>query len=100
MLPTLETLDLTPAERQRAEEFVRNLAYDKWLRAGRPIGQDQHFWCEAEQEWILFQYVPHRLPPQAVGDDADADAQASHVTTMSAEPTVDQGTPTMAGSVS
>lgn len=72
MMPTLNDLDLTPEQRAQAETWIRELAFGKWQEAGNPSGEDMRFWCEAEQEWILFQYVPHRLPPEAAqADDPD-----------------------------
>lgn len=72
MVPVLDDLDLTPEERAKAEESIRCLAYCHWKQAGGPPNEDLRFWHEAEQEWILFQYVPHRLPPQAAqAEDPD-----------------------------
>jgi hypothetical protein len=31
---------------------IRNLAYSKWVAAGRPNGDSQRFWLEAEQELL------------------------------------------------
>jgi hypothetical protein len=35
-----------------AEEKVRILAYQKWEEAGSPLGSDERFWFEAENELI------------------------------------------------
>jgi hypothetical protein len=29
---------------------IRERAYEKWVTAGKPQGDDAHFWLEAEQE--------------------------------------------------
>jgi hypothetical protein len=98
MIPTLNNLDLTPDELHVAEEAIRRMAYEKWLQAGSPPGDDLHFWSAAEQEWILFQYVPHRLPPQAEGDDPER--EPSHVSKVpSAEAAPTDSLPAAAGSI-
>jgi len=32
------------------EKCIAELAYFKWLKAGKPIGKDVQFWLEAESE--------------------------------------------------
>ncbi|QEL17607.1 DUF2934 domain-containing protein [Limnoglobus roseus] len=43
-----------PAQAGRAggmtPEQIRDRAYEKWCRAGRPTGDGVHFWLEAERE--------------------------------------------------
>lgn len=85
MVPALDDLDLTPAERAKAEECVREMAYCHWKRAGCPPGQDLRFWSEAEQEWIQYQYVPHRLPPRAA-EAEDPDLHAGELSPTGALP--------------
>lgn len=34
----------------RKQQLVRELAYDKWVKAGRPEGDGTDFWLEAEEE--------------------------------------------------
>jgi hypothetical protein len=64
MCPSLTSLELTEQEARAAEEAIRHLAYLKWEQAGCPHAADPcEFWCEAEQEWIDFYYVPDRYPP-------------------------------------
>jgi hypothetical protein len=58
---TLESLDLTADELQRCREVIRELAYDGWLKAGSPSGNDLQFWNDAEQYWIEHRYVPRRI---------------------------------------
>ncbi|MEZ6101212.1 MAG: DUF2934 domain-containing protein [Pirellulaceae bacterium] len=58
--PELEALYLTDDELGHAKQQIEELAYYKWCEAGRPCGCDEHFWNEAELEWIEFYYVPHR----------------------------------------
>jgi len=60
MSVTLETLELTPEELQRAREAVQKLAYFLWLEAGCPSGCDRELWVRAEQDWIAHSYVPDR----------------------------------------
>lgn len=61
MCPTLDTLELTEEELRAAREEVQRLAYLKWEGAGCPRRADsRQFWCDAEQEWIDFYYVPDR----------------------------------------
>jgi len=37
---------------KKDEETIRYRAYLKWERAGRPQGEDQKFWFEAEKELL------------------------------------------------
>jgi hypothetical protein len=61
MCLSLDTLELTEEEARAAREEVRRLAYLKWEQAGCPhLADSLQFWCEAEQEWIDFYYVPDR----------------------------------------
>ena len=60
---TLNMLELTEEEVKMAREEVQRLAYLKWKKAGSPLVADPlQFWCDAEQEWIDFYYVPNRYP--------------------------------------
>lgn len=60
--PQLESLLLSEAGLQAAREKVQELAYLKWQEAGCPEDEalSESFWKEAEQEWILYHYVPGR----------------------------------------
>ena len=60
MLPSLDTLMLTPQELKLARKKVQELAHQKWQQAGSPDGGDVDFWLEAEAEWIKYYYVPDR----------------------------------------
>ncbi len=60
MSVTLETLEMTCEDLQRAREAVRKLAYFKWLEAGCPNDCDRLCWVQAEQDWIAHNYVPDR----------------------------------------
>jgi hypothetical protein len=60
MSVTLETLEMTGAELDRARDAVRTMAYFKWLDAGCPDGGQSEFWLKAQREWIERCYVPHR----------------------------------------
>jgi hypothetical protein len=60
MRVTLDTLELTRDELDRAKDRVRQLAYLKWEIAGRPFDGSLHFWLEAERRWIEHEYTPHR----------------------------------------
>lgn len=63
MCLTLDTLELTEEETRAAREEVRRLAYLKWEQAGcSHLVDPSQFWCDAEQEWIDFYYVPDRYP--------------------------------------
>jgi hypothetical protein len=57
---TLDSLSLNQEHLQAAREEIRRNAYFKWQKAGCPEGDPLRFWCEAEYEWIEFQYVPDR----------------------------------------
>ena len=46
--PKTEPVKETP--KQSAEEQIRLAAYFRWEQAGAPIGEDERFWLEAEQE--------------------------------------------------
>lgn len=72
MKPTLETLDLSPEEREVARATVRAIAYVKWLNSGRPDGDHPEFWVEAEREWIEHSYVPDRSFNRRNGGDTSA----------------------------
>ena len=61
MTTNIDNLELTPAERERCKAEIRELAYSKWLTAGRPKGQSLAFWLPAEEEWVEYYYVPVRL---------------------------------------
>jgi hypothetical protein len=41
---------MPPPGKQASEEEIRTLAYDKWEAAGRPPGDGEQFWLEAEKE--------------------------------------------------
>jgi hypothetical protein len=60
MCVTLDTLELTRDELDRAKDRVRQLAYLKWEAAGRPFDGSANFWLEAERHWIEHEYTPHR----------------------------------------
>jgi hypothetical protein len=60
MCVTLETLELTHDELERAKDRVRKLAYLKWEAAGRPYDGRKKLWHEAERQWIEHEYTPHR----------------------------------------
>jgi hypothetical protein len=57
---TLNNLELTRDELDRAKDRVRQLAYLKWEAAGRPFDGSTQFWLEAERHWIEYEYTPHR----------------------------------------
>jgi hypothetical protein len=61
----LESLLLSDDELEAAKQAVRELAYDKWQRAGCPEDSALHVWLEAEFEWIEYCYVPDRYPAGA-----------------------------------
>ena len=48
-------------------EWVRQTAYEKWEVAGRPEGQSDRFWSEAEREYserlLIRPHVAHAAPP-------------------------------------
>jgi hypothetical protein len=58
---TLDTLELPPAQLEACQDEVRRMAYFRWLDAGAPAEGQLDFWLEAENEWIEFNYVPHRM---------------------------------------
>lgn len=60
MSTTLETLELTPEELDACRIAVRKMAYLRWLDAGAPPDRQLDFWLAAENDWIEFNYVPHR----------------------------------------
>jgi hypothetical protein len=60
MTVTLETLELTPEERNSCQDAVEQMAYFNWLGAGSPDDGQLEFWLEAEREWIGYNYVPNR----------------------------------------
>jgi hypothetical protein len=60
MCVTLDTLELTRDELERAKDRVRQLAYLKWEASGRPFDGSTTFWLEAERQWIEHEYTPHR----------------------------------------
>lgn len=60
MSATLDSLFIAPDQRQECENEIRELAYSKWIEAGRPSGRESEFWLKAEREWIAFKYVPDR----------------------------------------
>ena len=68
--PRLENLILTEEEMNLAREQVQLAAYFKWRDAGCPEGKKQHFWCEAELEWIEYFYVPDRYSTNGETDDS------------------------------
>ncbi len=57
---SIERLFLTNEDRKHARQQVRELAYFKWLEAGRPENRSVEFWKAAEREWIEYFYVPRR----------------------------------------
>jgi hypothetical protein len=61
MATNIDNLELTPSERQECKAMIRKLAYSKWLAAGRPEGQSLAFWLRAEEDWVDWNYVPHRF---------------------------------------
>ncbi len=63
--PRLDNLILTAEEMQRAREQIQLAAYFKWRDAGCPECREQHYWDEAELEWIEYFYVPDRNPTPA-----------------------------------
>ena len=65
MSVTLETLEMTPPEREACRDAVRKRAYFNWLDAGCPDCREFEFWLAAERNWIEHNYVPHRtLDPE------------------------------------
>ena len=60
MAVTLDTLDLTPEERETRRDVIRRMAYFNWLDAGCPQSDGFPFWAKAERDWIDHNYVPHR----------------------------------------
>lgn len=60
MCVTLDTLELTRDELDRAKDRVRQLAYLMWEAAGRPLDGSLPFWVAAERKWIEHEYTPHR----------------------------------------
>ncbi len=52
LLPRRNTLSAKPSRQlpKIAEEDIRVRAYQLWERAGRPHGQDQQLWLQAESE--------------------------------------------------
>ena len=59
--PSIDELILTKDELRNAREQVQQMAYFKWLDAGRPLGDELQHWLEAELEWIEYFYVPDRF---------------------------------------
>ena len=60
MAVTLESLELTPEEREARRDIIRRMAYFNWLNAGCPQGDELTFWAKAEREWLEHSFVPHR----------------------------------------
>jgi hypothetical protein len=52
----------TTAPDGRAAAIAR-LAYEKWTARGRPVGDDQRDWYEAEQEVLAGAPQPSASPP-------------------------------------
>jgi hypothetical protein len=71
---TLESLPLDAARLQAAREEIQQSAYFKWEKAGRPGGDSDRFWREAEYEWIEFRYVPSR-PLEKLPTERETDAR-------------------------
>ena len=44
---------------EESRKEIESNAYFKWVDAGRPHGQDRHFWNLAEQEQIKKRFFPH-----------------------------------------
>ena len=69
MSVTLETLEMTPQERELCLEAVRKMAYRKWRDSGQPDSPALDYWLQAQREWIENYYVPHRAldgtPPES-----------------------------------
>ena len=42
------------------EEIIRSRAHELWERAGKPDGQEEHFWHEAERQ-LKDERVRHEL---------------------------------------
>ena len=59
--PSIDELILTKDELRNAREQVQQMAYFKWLDAGRPLGDELQHWLEAELEWIEYFNVPDRF---------------------------------------
>ncbi len=60
MTVTLETLELNVEQYRNTKDAVRRMAHSKWIEAGRPDGDKEEYWLEAEREWIERCYVPDR----------------------------------------
>ena len=63
------------------EDRIRELAYEKWEKAGRPPGDGVNFWCEAEAE--LKEAVctkDHYHTPECGGKRSKEGAAATKVT--------------------
>ena len=60
MSVTLDNLELTRDELDRAKDRVRQLAYLNWEAAGLPFDSGLKFWLEAERHWIEYEHTPHR----------------------------------------
>jgi Protein of unknown function (DUF2934) len=50
--PPPRTSDVRELRSDRSKEEITRRAYELWDAAGRPTGQDEHFWYLAEQELI------------------------------------------------
>jgi hypothetical protein len=46
----MQSKDLSVSGCDAVEQTIRQLAYDKWQRAGSPHGDGVNFWFEAENE--------------------------------------------------
>ena len=44
---------------EESRQEIESNAYFKWVDAGRPHGQDKHFWDLAEREQIKKRFFPH-----------------------------------------
>ncbi len=47
-----------------SQQLIQNAAYEAWVQAGRPTGNDWHFWLQAEQA-----YLRHQLDSQSDVED-------------------------------
>lgn len=56
----LESLELTENELRDARSMIREMAYDIWSNAGKPLNDGTECWIQAERKWIERCYVPHR----------------------------------------
>lgn len=47
------SVPIGPSYASAIEDLIRIRAFEKWERAGKPLGRDVQFWLEAEEELLL-----------------------------------------------